>query len=113
MSTNPQANPAIPPKAPAAAPEEAAQEQQGTVPPISGNSQPPNGNPGGQGLHPLQILSIREVEAMVGFDKSTVYRKIAAGRFPDRVRLSPNRVGWLRGEIEAWLRDRADERKTR
>ena len=41
----------------------------------------------------------------------TIFRQIAAGTFPCPIRLSPNRIGWLKSEIEAWIAARAKERK--
>ncbi|MDE0232063.1 MAG: AlpA family phage regulatory protein [bacterium] len=53
-------------------------------------------------------MNIREVSEYVGLDKSTIYRRIAKGDFPKQRRLSPNRVGWLRAEVEQWLSDRQE-----
>jgi predicted DNA-binding transcriptional regulator AlpA len=37
------------------------------------------------------------------YSSATLYREIAAGRFPKPYYLSPGRVGWLRSEIAAWI----------
>jgi prophage regulatory protein len=34
---------------------------------------------------------------------STMYRLVAAGRFPRQRQLSPGRVGWLESEVAAWI----------
>ena len=57
------------------------------------------------------ILGIDEVVEMVRLSPSTIFRQIAAGTFPCPIRLSPNRIGWLKSEIEAWIAARAKERK--
>jgi predicted DNA-binding transcriptional regulator AlpA len=48
------------------------------------------------------IANIREVAAMVGLSRATIYRLEKLGTFPKRRRLSHNRVCWLRGEVESW-----------
>ena len=57
------------------------------------------------------ILGIAEVVEMVGISPSTIFRQIAAGTFPRPIRLAPNRIGWLKSEIEAWIAAREKERK--
>jgi prophage regulatory protein len=37
---------------------------------------------------------------------TTLARWEAAGKFPQRVQLGPNSVGWFEDEIEAWLEGR-------
>lgn len=49
------------------------------------------------------ILKIRQVEEAVGYSTSQIYRLIASGDFPDRVRLGPGRVGWRSSAIAEWL----------
>ena len=58
-------------------------------------------------IEPL-VLNIEEVSRLVGMHPCTIYRQIARDDFPDRIQLSANRVGWLRADIEQWLRDRQD-----
>lgn len=40
-----------------------------------------------------------------GLSRVTVYRRERAGRFPRRIRLGPNSVGWYEGDFEEWLSD--------
>ena len=56
------------------------------------------------------ILGIAEVVEMVGISPSTIFRQIAAGTCPHPIRLSSNRIGWLRPGVEAWLAARTRER---
>jgi prophage regulatory protein len=57
-----------------------------------------------------QFLRLREVKALTGLSRSTIYQRIAAGRFPASVRLgSSHIVGWLAEEVELWIRDRVRE----
>ena len=66
-----------------------------------------------------QVLRRPEVCALTGLSYSTIHRLERTGTFPARRRLSPNAVGWLRVEVEAWVggrgtaaSDRDDSRAT-
>ncbi|WP_432722275.1 AlpA family transcriptional regulator [Jeongeupia wiesaeckerbachi] len=50
-----------------------------------------------------RILRLKQVIAITGLARSSIYRAEGAGRFPHRVKLGPNSVGWRSDEIEAWL----------
>ncbi|WP_222926983.1 helix-turn-helix transcriptional regulator [Sphingomonas gilva] len=43
--------------------------------------------------------------------KPVLYRMMRAGDFPRQVPLSPRRVAWVRGEVEAWKRAKQDARE--
>lgn len=58
----------------------------------------------------MRILSKRQVKELVLYSPQHVARLEAAGQFPKRVRLGPNRVGWVEGEVLDWLRQRIDRR---
>lgn len=54
-----------------------------------------------------RFLRLPEVEFLVGIKRSTIYRDIAAGKFPAPYELSGSRsVGWLSTEISAWITSR-------
>lgn len=53
-----------------------------------------------------RILRLREVEALVGLKRSTIYRKMEAETFPHQRGLGGSRVGWLNSEIQTWIRQR-------
>lgn len=36
----------------------------------------------------------------------TIWRRECEGDFPSRRQLTPNRVGWLKSDIEEWLENR-------
>ncbi len=50
-----------------------------------------------------RILRRRQVEARTGLPRSTLYAKIAAGKFPKQIQLGAKSVGWLESEVSAWL----------
>ena len=49
------------------------------------------------------ILRLPEVKARCGLSRSTIYQRASAGTFPKPVNLGARAVGWLEGEVEAWL----------
>ncbi len=58
----------------------------------------------------MRILSKRDVKALVLYSPQHVARLEKAGQFPKRVRLGPNRVGWIEDEVLDWLQQRIDRR---
>ena len=50
-----------------------------------------------------QILRRKDVEAMIGLSRSTIYKLISQEMFPKPIQLGPRAVGWLLADIEAWL----------
>ena len=50
-----------------------------------------------------RVLSLKTVLARVPLSRTTLWRMEREGLFPQRIKLSENRVGWLEGEIEAWI----------
>lgn len=52
------------------------------------------------------VLSLKQVRGLVLYSSSQIYRLIALGAFPDRIRLGPARVGWRTSHIVAWLNSR-------
>lgn len=49
------------------------------------------------------ILRLPEVKNRTGLSRSTIYLRVADGKFPRPVSLGARAVGWLDAEIEAWL----------
>lgn len=55
----------------------------------------------------LNILRRKQVQTRTGLSRSTIYTRIAAGKFPRPIDLGGGRaVGWIESEIEAWLQAR-------
>lgn len=46
------------------------------------------------------VIGTERVTWMTGLSRTTIWRLERAGRFPQRLRLSSNRVGWYQDEIE-------------
>jgi prophage regulatory protein len=60
--------------------------------------------------NPVKILSSKEVLSRVPYSSVQIWRKESAGEFPRRVKLGPNRVGWVESEIESWISSKIAER---
>jgi len=54
------------------------------------------------------ILRLPEVRRSTGLSRSTIYLRIAEGKFPKPVRLGGRAVGWLEAEVQDWLRQRIE-----
>lgn len=54
-----------------------------------------------------RILRLKEVIAITGLSRSTIYAEIAKGEFPKQVQLTGNRsVGWHENAIIQWIESR-------
>ena len=51
-----------------------------------------------------QLLTRTEVESRVGLTKTTIYRLMRAGRFPEPLKISTRAVRWSASEIEGLAR---------
>jgi prophage regulatory protein len=57
-------------------------------------------------IEPVErILRIKTVLERTGLTRSTLYRKIEAGRFPKQIRLSERCAGWRESEVRNWMRN--------
>jgi prophage regulatory protein len=54
----------------------------------------------------LRILRSHEVDRLTGTHPSQRDRLEAAGQFPLRVKITSKSVGWIEGEIVAWIQGR-------
>ena len=55
---------------------------------------------------PDRIMREREVQAVTGLSRTTRWRLERSGKFPARIHLSPNAVGWRSCEIADWIASR-------
>lgn len=58
------------------------------------------------------ILRFPTVKERTALSRSSIYKFIAAGRFPKPVRLGPRAVGWLEREIDEWIIAVAESRES-
>lgn len=58
----------------------------------------------------MKLLSKRQVKELVLYSFAHIDRLEKAGKFPKRVTLGPNRVGWIEQEILDWIKRLVEER---
>jgi prophage regulatory protein len=63
------------------------------------------------GEHPSRIITAKERRELVPYSDMHIWRLEQAGTFPKRIKLGPNRVGWLLSEVEQWIEERAQARE--
>lgn len=57
---------------------------------------------------PDRILRLPQVCKMTGLRRSFIYELQAERRFPPSIKLGARAVGWLEGEIQAWISTRIE-----
>lgn len=57
-----------------------------------------------------RIVRKPELLGKVGLSDATVARLEKAGRFPQRIQLGENSVGWFSDEVSKWMESRAEAR---
>ena len=50
-----------------------------------------------------RIICKKELKTYVPYTSQHIARLEKAGKFPKRLQLGPNRVGWLESDIIAWM----------
>jgi len=50
-----------------------------------------------------RFIRLPELERIVGFKRSTIYRKVAAGTLPAPIKCGPNTTVWLASSIDQWM----------
>lgn len=64
----------------------------------------------GSTVRELRFIRFPDVEAKVCLCRMQVDRLEKAGKFPKRVQLGANSVGWVASEIEDWMVERIAQR---
>lgn len=59
------------------------------------------------------ILRLPAVIARTGHPKSTIYAKIAAGEFPQSIKIGARASGWIEAEINAYVARRIEASRDR
>jgi prophage regulatory protein len=54
-----------------------------------------------------RIIRLKTVLARMGLSRSTLYRKIREGTFPQQVRISIHGAGWRESAVNRWIADPA------
>lgn len=58
----------------------------------------------------MKFLRLNDVKALTGLGRSTIYKYIKLGAFPDSVQLGGRSVAWVEAEVHAWIAERIRER---
>ncbi|WP_069296565.1 AlpA family phage regulatory protein, partial [Methylophaga muralis] len=51
---------------------------------------------------------LSELKLITGLSGSSIYRGAANGTFPKPIKLSERSSGWLKSEVEQWLKNRIE-----
>jgi prophage regulatory protein len=55
------------------------------------------------------ILRLPAVKTRTGLSRSTIYLRVAEGRFPKPISLGARAVGWVDAEVDAWVAHRIEQ----
>ena len=53
-----------------------------------------------------RLLTRQQIEEITGLTRSTIYRLMRSGQFPEPIRIGPRAIRWPQSEIESWIADR-------
>ena len=59
-------------------------------------------------LQNRHFLSIKEVSNLIGISVSTINRQVEKGTFPPKHKLSAQRIGFLKYQIDLWIEGKRD-----
>ncbi|HGF7164851.1 TPA: AlpA family transcriptional regulator, partial [Vibrio mimicus] len=54
----------------------------------------------------IRLIRFREVLAMTGLSRSSMYRFIEENQFPAQVQLGGRAVAWVESEVQEWITER-------
>jgi prophage regulatory protein len=60
-----------------------------------------------------RLIRLAEVMRKIGYRRSSIYAKEAAGSFPKRVQLGGKAVAWIEAEVDGWIARRVAESRSR
>ncbi|MDB5704694.1 MAG: phage transcriptional regulator, AlpA [Sphingomonas bacterium] len=60
-----------------------------------------------------RIIRLKTVLDRAGLSRTTLYRKMADGTFPDKMRISIHGAGWYESAVNRWLANPAGYREDR
>lgn len=58
-----------------------------------------------------RVIRKPELFSRIGLADATIWRLEKAGKFPKRIKLGGNSVGWLDSEVSSWLKKKANQRQ--
>ena len=57
------------------------------------------------------LLRIKQVQYQTGLARSTIYKLMAQGDFPQPVKITPKASAWVSTEVDDWKLCRMEDRK--
>ena len=60
-----------------------------------------------------QIIRLKQVKAMTGLSRTTIYRFMSINEFPKQIKLGPKSSGWLIDEVNEWIKRQIQIRDNR
>lgn len=57
----------------------------------------------------IKIIKLPEVVVKTALSIPTIYRLLAQGKFPERVRVSERSVGWIESDIDNFIVNKKDK----
>ena len=58
----------------------------------------------------MRIIRLKDVMDCTGLGRSTIYKYISEGSFPNSVSLGDRAVGWVESEVMSWIMARIEAR---
>jgi prophage regulatory protein len=58
-----------------------------------------------------KIIRKPELFSRIGLSDATIWRMEKSGKFPKRLQLGGNSIGWLESEVSTWLESKAADRQ--
>lgn len=58
----------------------------------------------------MQVIRLARVIEATGLGRSSIYKLIAEGKFPQSISLGGRSVGWISEEIDGWIVSKIQER---
>ncbi len=65
---------------------------------MQSNDNTPNNNP--------RVLRFNDIHAITGLSRTSIWRRVRSGDFPQPISLGGSSVGWLSDEVTDWLKSR-------
>ena len=59
-----------------------------------------------------KIIRLNEVKVITGLSRSTIYLRMAEGKFPQQISLGSRAVGWINSEVIDWIEQRINESRS-